>query len=121
MDKQLTRAEEQIMQYLWKLQKGSVKEILGEFEEPKPKTTTISTIVRVLETKGFVGHEPKGRGFLYFPLIAQEDYSSSSVQKVIQNYFDGSFKSMVSFFAKKKDISVSELESIINEINKEDE
>ncbi|WP_242131371.1 BlaI/MecI/CopY family transcriptional regulator [Aestuariivivens marinum] len=116
---QLTKAEEEIMQILWQLGKGNVKAIIGYLPEPKPAYNTVSTIVRILESKGFVDHEKEGKGHVYFPLIKQQDYSNQSLNKLVDNYFQGSFKSMVSFFVKKNDVSLKELESILKEINKE--
>ena len=118
--KQLTKAEEDIMQILWKLKKANVKAIMGEFPEPKPAYNTISTIVRILESKGFVDYEKEGKGHIYFPLLQQQDYSNQSINNLVDNYFHGSFKSMVSFFVKKNDISLKELESVLKEINKKD-
>ena len=117
--KNLTKAEEQIIQILWQLDKASVKEVLSRLPEPKPAITTVSTIIRILESKGFVGHEQVGRGFVYFPLIKKEDYTKFSMRKMINNYFDGSFKNLVSFFAKNEDIDVNELEDILKELKKE--
>jgi len=117
--KNLTKAEEQIIQILWQLDKASVKEVLSRLPEPKPAITTVSTIIRILESKGFVGHEQVGRGFVYFPLIKKEDYTKFSMRKMINNYFDGSFKNLVSFFAKNEDIDVNELEEILKELKKE--
>ncbi|MEO0507143.1 MAG: BlaI/MecI/CopY family transcriptional regulator [Bacteroidota bacterium] len=119
-NKQLTRAEEDVMQILWQLEKCNVAAIVEQFPEPRPKYNTISTIVRILETKGFVGHEPKGKGYLYFPLIPKSAYSNQSITKLIDGYFQGSFQNMVSFFMKENDISVEELESILSQIKKED-
>lgn len=118
--KQLTKAEEEIMQILWQLKKANVKAIIEEFPEPRPAYNTVSTIVRILETKGFVGYEKEGKGHVYFPLIEQQEYSNQSINKLVDNYFQGSFKSMVSFFVKKNDISLKELESVLKEINKKD-
>ena len=118
--KQLTKAEEEIMQILWDLKKSNVAGIIEEMPEPKPAYNTVSTIVRILETKGFVDHEKKGKGYLYFPLVAKETYSNQSMTKLVDNYFNGSFKSMVSFFVKKNDLDTKELESILKEINKKD-
>lgn len=119
--KQLTKAEEEVMQVLWQLQKCNVAAILDELPEPKPAYNTVSTIVRILESKGFVGHEQEGRGYLYFPLIKKSDYGNQSINKLVDGYFQGSFKSMVSFFMKKNDMSLSELESILKDIKKEKE
>jgi predicted transcriptional regulator len=118
--KQLTKAEEDIMQILWQLKKANVKAIIEHFEEPKPAYNTVSTIVRILESKGFVDYEKKGKGHVYFPLVQQQDYSNQSINKLVDGYFQGSFKSMVSFFMKKNDISLSELESVLRDINEKD-
>lgn len=121
MSKQLTKAEEQIMQVLWDLKEASVKEVIDELPKPKPAYNTVSTIVRILENKEFVSHKPKGRGYVYFPLIEKSDYSNQSLHKLMDGYFGGSFKSMVSFFVKKNDMSVEELEKVLKEINKKDD
>jgi len=118
MSKQLTKAEEQIMQVLWTLEEASVKEVIEKLPEPKPAYNTVSTIVRILETKEFVGHKPVGRGFIYHPIIEKEAYSNQSLHKLMNGYFDGSFKSMVSFFVKENKMDVAELESILKEVNK---
>ncbi|RKN79387.1 BlaI/MecI/CopY family transcriptional regulator [Ulvibacterium marinum] len=118
--KQLTKAEEEVMQILWKLEKCNVAAIIDEVPEPKPAYNTVSTIVRILESKGFVDHEKEGKGYLYFPLIKKSDYSNQSINKLVDGYFQGSFKSMVSFFMKKNDMSLSELESILKEIKKDE-
>ena len=115
---QLTKAEEQIMQVLWDLKEASVKEVIEKLPEPKPAYNTVSTIIRILETKEFVSHKPEGRGYLYYPLIDKETYSNQSLHKLMDGYFNGSFKSMVSFFVKENDMDVSELESILKEVNK---
>lgn len=118
--KQLTKAEEEIMQHLWALGKASVAEIIEEMPEPKPAYNTVSTIVRILESKEFVDHEKKGKGYIYFALVDKETYSNQSMNKLMNNYFNGSFQSMVSFFVKKNDLDTKELEAILNEINKKE-
>jgi predicted transcriptional regulator len=118
MTKQLTKAEEQFMQVLWDLKEASVKEIIEQLPNPKPAYNTVSTIIRILETKNIVAHKPKGRGYIYYPLIEKTDYTNQSLHKLMDGYFGGSFKSMVSFFVKKNDIDINELESIMTEINK---
>jgi predicted transcriptional regulator len=115
--KQLTKAEEEIMHVLWKLEKTSVKDIIEHLSEPKSAYNTVSTIVRILENKGFVNHEQDGKGYLYFPIVKKTDYSNESINKLVDGYFQGSFKSMVSFFMKKNDMSLSELEEILKEVN----
>ena len=114
--KQLTKAEEEVMQILWQLQKCNVAAVIKELPEPKPAYNTVSTIVRILESKGFVDHEQEGKGYLYFPILQKSDYSNQSINKLVDGYFQGSFKSMVSFFMKKNDMSLSELESIMKDI-----
>ena len=118
--KQLTKAEEEVMQLLWQLEKCNVAAIIEKLPEPKPAYNTVSTIVRILENKGFVDHEQMGKGYLYFPIVKKADYSNQSINKLVDGYFQGSFKSMVSFFMKKNDINLSDLESILNEIKKEE-
>ncbi|MEO8933278.1 MAG: BlaI/MecI/CopY family transcriptional regulator [Xanthomarina sp.] len=118
--KQLTKAEEEIMQMLWQLEKANVKQIIDLLPEPKPAYNTVSTIVRILESKGFVDYEKQGKGHIYFPLVKKQDYSNQSINTLVDNYFQGSFKSMVSFFMKKNDISLQELESVLKDINKKD-
>lgn len=118
--KQLTKAEEEVMQLLWVEKKANVATLITQMPEPKPAYNTISTIIRILENKGFVGHEKEGRGYLYFPLVSKEVYSNESMHKMMDNYFNGSFKSMVSFFVKKNDLDVKDFESILKEINKDE-
>ncbi|CAM3589144.1 BlaI/MecI/CopY family transcriptional regulator [Flavobacterium gelidilacus] len=120
--KQLTKAEEEIMQVLWDLDESNVKDVLDKLPEPKPAYNTVSTIIRILETKGFVGHKQEGKGYIYFPLLKKTEYSNSSLNKLVENYFQGSFKDMVSFFVKKNDVDLKDFEQMINEIkSKEDE
>ncbi|MFK7748216.1 MAG: BlaI/MecI/CopY family transcriptional regulator [Kordia sp.] len=116
--KQLTKAEEEIMQILWQLEKANVKTIIENFKGTKPAYNTVSTIVRILESKGFVGYEKVGKGHIYHPLLAQTEYSNQSISKLVNGYFQGSFKSMVSFFMQKNDINTAELEEIRREIEK---
>jgi len=118
MSKQLTKAEEQIMQVLWDLQEASVKEVIEKLPSPKPAYNTVSTIIRILENKEFVGHKAVGRGFLYHPTVEKETYSNQRLHKLMNGYFDGSFKSMVSFFVKENKMDMKELESILKEVNK---
>tara|TARA_R110002051_G_C8609811_1_gene481689 strand:+ start:299 stop:658 length:360 start_codon:yes stop_codon:yes gene_type:complete len=118
--KALTKAEEDIMQVLWQLENANVKQIIDFMPEPKPAYNTVSTIVRILESKGFVDYKKQGKGHIYFSILKKQDYSNQSINKLVDNYFQGSFKSMVSFFVKKNDISLNELESVLKEINKEE-
>jgi len=111
--RELTRAEEQVMQVLWKLKKGFVKDILEHFEEPKPAYNTVSTIVRILQDKGFVSHKAYGRTHEYYPVVSKDDYSKTHLSTFVNNYFSNSFGNMVSFFAREKRISVKEMEEIM--------
>ncbi len=110
--KELTRAEEQIMQILWKIEKGFVHDILEKFPNPKPAYNTVSTIVRILEKKGFVGFIAYGKSHQYYPLISKKDYTSSSMKRLVNNYFSNSYKEMVSFFTSENDLKIEELEEI---------
>ncbi len=118
--KRLTKAEEEVMQQLWKLEKANVAALIDQLPEPKPAYNTISTIVRILEDKGFVDHEKVGKGHIYFPLVKKSEYSNQSLNKLVDGYFQGSFQSMVSFFMKKNDISLQELEEIMKRIKEEE-
>lgn len=111
--RELTRAEEQVMQVLWKLKKGFVKDVLEHFDEPKPAYNTISTIIRILQDKGFVDHKAYGRTHEYFPLISKSDYSKTHLSNFVNDYFSNSFGKMVSFFARENSISVKEMEEIM--------
>jgi len=115
--KELTKAEEDLMQHLWTKDKSSVKELLNLYDEPKPAINTVSTIIRILEQKGFVSHEVKGRGFIYFPLISKEEYKNYSLRKIMGAYFEGSLSKMVSFFVEKEKLDHRELEDILTIIN----
>ncbi|NOR28915.1 MAG: BlaI/MecI/CopY family transcriptional regulator [Lutibacter sp.] len=121
MNKQLTKAEEQFMQVLWELEEASVQNVIDQLPKPKPAYNTVSTIIRILETKNFVGHKVKGRGYIYFPLVKKTDYSNESLNKLVDGYFGGSFKSMVSFFVNKNDVDLKELETILEAINNKNE
>lgn len=116
--KELTKAEEQVMQVLWDLKKAFVKDILEAIPEPKPAYNTVSTIIRILETKGFVDHEAFGKSHRYFPLISKEDYKSFATGKLLSNYFSNSVENMFSFFVKEKKIDLKEADEILKLIDK---
>ena len=116
---QLTKAEEQVMQYLWKIEEGVVQQVRDCFKVPKPSRTTVSTILRILETKGYVGHKANGRTYAYYPLIRKDDYSKHQLFGMLKNYFNNSFASMASFFAKESDMSLQEMEALLEETMKE--
>ncbi len=117
--KELTKAEEQIMHVLWELGKGFVKDIIALLPDPKPATTTVSTIVRILENKGFVSHTAYGKTYEYFPLISKEKYTKLFMRNFVKNYFSDSYQDMVSFFAEDKKLSISELEELKKIISEE--
>ncbi len=117
--RELTRAEEEVMQILWKIKRGFVKEILEHFDEPKPAYNTVSTIVRILQDKGFVSHKAYGRTHQYYPLVTKDDYSKMHLKTFVKDYFSDSFKKMVSFFAREKGITVKEMEDIMKIMEEE--
>lgn len=110
--KELTKAEEQIMQILWKLEKAFVKEIINELTEPKPAYNTVSTIIRILEKKGFVSHESLGNSHRYFPIIDKDEYAKKFMSGFVHKYFSDSYREMVSFFARENNLSLKELEDL---------
>lgn len=111
--KELTKAEEQIMQVVWDLERGFVKDVIEELPEPKPAYNTVSTIIRILETKGFIDHEAFGKSHRYFPIISKEDYKSFATGKLLTNYFSNSVENMFSFFVKEKKIDLKEADEIL--------
>jgi len=110
--KELTKAEEQIMQVLWRLEKGFVKDVIDRLSDPKPAYNTVSTIVRILEKKGFVAHNAYGKTHEYFPIVSRDDYKKRFLKSFIKRYFGNSFQEMVSFFASDQDITLGEMEEI---------
>lgn len=119
MMKELTKAEEQVMLLLWQKGKALVRDILNELPEPKPAYTTVSTIVRILEGKGFVAHEELGNTHLYYRLVNQDEYAGKFMRGFVKDYFSNSYKNLVSFFSRQEDISIRELEEIGRIINSE--
>lgn len=110
--KELTRAEEQIMQILWRIGKGHVNDILEYFPEPRPAYNTVSTIVRILEKKEVVSYEIIGKSHRYYPLISKREYTRFSMKQLLKGYFSNSHKQMVSFFTHEDNLSVKEMEEI---------
>ena len=114
--KELTKAEEQIMQILWELEEGFVNDIIKKMPEPKPAYNTVSTIVRILENKEFVKHESFGKSHKYFAIVSKEEYRSFTANKVMDGYFEGSPKKLVSYFIKEKGMDTEELDEILKMI-----
>ena len=117
MTKRLTKAEEQVMQILWQLDRAFVKEIRAQMPEPKPAYSTISTVVRVLESKGCIKHETFGNTYRYYPILKKEDYTSFWLNSFVSNYFGGSFSRLASFFAEENDVDISDLEEMLHDID----
>lgn len=109
---ELTRAEEEVMQILWKMGKGFVNEVLEHFPEPKPAYNTVSTIIRILEKKGFIGHRAFGKTHQYYPLVLKQEYTRHFMGNFMKGYFDNSYRKMVSFFSGDESITVKEMEEI---------
>ena len=118
MIKPLTKAEEQVMQVLWKLNSAYLKDIIDAMPEPKPHNNTIATIIKILIDKGYISHLVHGRVHCYKPVISKEEYSSSSIKTLVEGYFEGSFSDVVSFMVKQKDLKVADLELLLQEIKK---
>lgn len=115
---ELTKAEERIMQVIWKLQKAFVKDIIDELEEElKPPYNTISSIVRLLEKKGYISYKAYGKTYEYFPAITKEDYTKTTFSKMFSGYFDSSPASLLSFMVKEEKLSaadIAELKALID-------
>lgn len=109
----LTNKEEEIMHIIWKLEKAFVKDVLAEITEDQPHYNTLSTIIRNLEEKGYVSYHAYGKTHQYFPIVSKEAYKKKFMSTAIENYFNNSYKNVVSFFAKEEKISIEELKDII--------
>lgn len=116
----LTRAEEDVMQILWKLKGGFLRDIVENFKEPRPHQNTVATILKILVEKGYVGIESFGRVHRYHTIVKRNDYSKSRMKSLVNKYFSGSFSDVVSAMVREKDISVKELELLVKQLKKED-
>jgi predicted transcriptional regulator len=116
---QLTKAEEQIMQILWNMGEGLVKDIRDQFDEPRPARNTVSTVVRVLEKKKYVDHRAYGNVFVYYPLVSKKEYSKNQLFGLMENYFNNSFPAMASCFVREKDLTIRELEELLEDTKRE--
>ena len=117
--KQLTKAEEQVMQVLWNLDQAFVRDILVKLPLPKPAYNTVSTIIRILEKKGFVGYKAFGKSHEYFPLVSKKEYRRNYFKGFLSNYFGNSYQALTSFFTAEQNLSLEELEKIKEMINDE--
>ena len=118
--KKLTRKEEEVMKILWKLEKAFVKDIIEEYDDPKPHYNTVSSLVRLLQDKGIIGFKQYGNTYEYFPLVTKEEYRKTFMKQVVSDYFDNSYKSAVAFFVKEKGLSPAELEELIKMIKEQE-
>lgn len=116
---QLTKAEEQVMQILWDLNEGVVKQVVEGFGENKPAYTTVATVLNVLEKKGFVAHRKIGNTNLFFPAVSKKEYTKFQFAALLKNYFNGSFPRMATFFARENNLSIEELEEMLRITDKE--
>lgn len=117
MEELLTATEEKIMQIIWRLEKAFVKDIIEELPDPKPPYNTVSSVVRLLEQKGYLGHKAYGRSHEYFPLVPKRDYSKLSFRKLLSSYFEGSYQSLVSYIVNEEKLrpeEIKELEDLIS-------
>lgn len=119
--KQLTKAEEEIMQILWAIGEGVIKDVINGFTDKQPAYNTVATVLKVLKKKEFVDFKKTGNIYVYFPLIAKSDYSSIQVKHLLANYFQGSFTRLATFFAKDNNMSLEELESMLKEAEGHDD
>lgn len=116
----LTQKEEEIMQILWKIQKGFVKDVINELEGEKPPYNTVSSLVRILVKKEYVGFTQYGNTYEYYPIVEKKDYRKSIFTRMLQNYFDGSYKNVASFMAKEGEIGKSDIDELLKIIESND-
>ena len=114
----LTQKEEEVMEFIWQLGNAAPKEVLALYEDPKPNINTVASSFQALERKGYLRHEPEGRGFRYFPIVAQEDYGKSKFKTFVSRYFSGSYKQLISAFVKDENVSRDELIELLDDLEK---
>ena len=110
---ELTRAEDQVMKILWKIKKGLIRNVVKEYDDPKPAYTTVATIMKILEKKKFVDKIPIGNSYEYFPLVSKQEYTSGYMKRFVSKYFSNSYKSMISSLSSNENWSAKEMEEII--------
>ena len=116
--KTLTKAEEEIMQVIWKLKSAFLRDILNEIPDPKPHQNTVATIIKILVEKEFVGVEVFGRTHRYYPLVNRDVYSKGGVKSLVKKYYEGSFSNIVSSMVKENNLSIEELEMLVKQLKK---
>lgn len=114
MELSLTKAEEKAMKILWSIKRGLIRDVVNGYEDPKPAYTTVATIFRILEKKGFVARRPVANSHEYYPLIGRDEYKTQSVKSLVENYFSNSFKSMVSEFSSKQNLTTKDMRDLID-------
>lgn len=119
MATRLTKAEEEVMLVLWRLREAIVRDVISNLKDPETPYTTVSTVIRILEKKGFVSHRAVGTTHIYYPLVTKSDYLKGFLSRIVNNYFNGSSSGLVSFFAKENDLSLADLKSAIEEFENE--
>ena len=117
--KKLTETEEKIMQILWQLENGFVKDVIAQFDDPKPPYTTISSVIRILEQKGYLTHKQYGNTYEYYPAVSKDEYKKSYLQNIVKDYFGNSYQQLVSFFAREEDINIEKIQEILEMIKKQ--
>jgi len=115
----LTKAEEEVMLILWDLGEATVRDVIDKLEEPDTPYTTVSTVIRVLEKKGFVQHRAIGNTYLYRPAVDKDDYVRNSLSGLLNKYFEGSFTNLASFFATENDITMRDLREMMDEVRED--
>ena len=116
--KVLTKAEEQVMQTLWRLQRAGLREVTESMPEPKPHVSTVATMLKILADKGFVSVEAFARMHFYSPVISKEEYSGQRIKGIAHSYFDGSFEKVISYMVKNRDVSITDLELLVEQLKK---
>jgi len=119
MDLDLTKAEEKAMKILWSIKKGLIRDVVDKYDDPKPAYTTVATIFKILERKGFVGRTPVANSHEYYPLLERKDYTTRSVKSLVENYFSNSFKNMVSEFSSSENLSTKDMQELIEHFRKQ--
>ena len=110
----LTKGEEEVMQALWTLGKGTGKEIIAIMSDPKPKYTTVATFLKILQSKGYVNYESEGKSYIYYPTISKDEHAKLATTELLNSYFGGSLRGMVSFFAQNENLSVGEIDELLD-------